>query len=57
MIVSFQDAWRRDFFVKDIRSKKIPANLEARPFRALQMLDDVTTDADLRVPPSKVSRS
>lgn len=25
---------------------------EARPFSKLQMLDDATTDADLRVPPS-----
>src|SRR3972149_5200329 len=52
MIVSFRDAWRRHFFVKDVRAKKIPADLEARLFRKLQMLDDATTDADLRVPPS-----
>ena len=52
MIVSFRDAWLRDFFVKDVRAKKIPADLEARLFRKLQMLDDATTDADLRVPPS-----
>src|SRR3989304_9127842 len=52
MIVSFRDAWLRDFFVEDVRAKKIPADLEARLFRKLQMLDDATTDADLRVPPS-----
>lgn len=52
MILSFRDAWLRDFFVEDIRAKKIPADLEARLFRKLQMLDDATTDADLRVPPS-----
>jgi proteic killer suppression protein len=52
MIVSFRDAWLRDFFVSDIRSKRIPPNLETRLFRRLQMLDDASTDADLRVPPS-----
>jgi toxin HigB-1 len=52
MIVSFRDAWLRDFFLEDVRSKKIPANLEARLFRKLQLLDDATTDADLRVPPN-----
>ena len=52
MIVSFRDAWLRDFFLRDIRSKKIPANLDARLFRKLQLLDDATTDTDLRVPPS-----
>ena len=51
MIVSFRDAWLRDFFVEDIRSKWIPASLEARLFRRLQMLDDATAGADLRVPP------
>ena len=52
MIVSFRDAWLRDFFVEDVRAKKIPADLEARLFRKLQMLDDATTDADFRVPRS-----
>jgi proteic killer suppression protein len=52
MIVSFRDAWLRDFVVRDIRSKRIPTNLETRLFRRLQMLDDAATDADLRVPPS-----
>jgi proteic killer suppression protein len=52
MIVSFRDDWLRDFFVKDVRSKKIPADLEARLFRKIQMLDDAATDQDLRVPPS-----
>jgi plasmid maintenance system killer protein len=37
-IVSFRDAWLRDFFVEDIRAKKIPADFEARLFRKLQML-------------------
>ena len=52
MIVSFRDAWLRGFFVRDIRSKRFPTNLETRLFRRLQMLDDAATDADLRVPPS-----
>lgn len=52
MIVSFRDAWLRDFFVNDVRSKKIPADLESRLFRKIQMIDDATTDEDLRTPPS-----
>ena len=52
MIVSFRDDWLRDFFVEDIRSKKIPSDLESRLFRKIQMIDDATTDQDLRVPPS-----
>lgn len=41
----------RDFFEKDVRSRKIPADLRDRLFRKLQMIDDAETDADLRVPP------
>jgi toxin HigB-1 len=52
MIVSFRDDWLRDFFAEDVRSKNIPPDLEARLFRKLQMIDDATTDLDLRVPPS-----
>ncbi|HVJ52347.1 MAG TPA: type II toxin-antitoxin system RelE/ParE family toxin [Aliidongia sp.] len=52
MIVSFRDDWLREFFAEDIRSKRIPPDLEARLFRKLQMIDDATTDQDLRVPPS-----
>jgi proteic killer suppression protein len=52
MIVDFRDSWLRDFFVLDVRSKKIPADLEARLFRKIQMIDDATSDEDLRVPPS-----
>ena len=52
MIVSFRDAWLRDFFIRDVQARRIPANLATRLFRKLQMLDDATTDADLRVPPS-----
>jgi proteic killer suppression protein len=52
MIVSFRDAWLEDLFLRDMRSKKIPADLETRLFRKIQMVDDATTDEDLRVPPS-----
>jgi proteic killer suppression protein len=52
LILSFRDEWLRVFFVDDVRSRKIPADLESRVFRKLQMVDDATTDQDLRVPPS-----
>jgi proteic killer suppression protein len=52
MIVDFRDGWLRAFFVDDVRSRNIPADLQDRVFRKLQMLDDATTDQDLRVPPS-----
>jgi len=52
MIVSFRDEWLGDFFVEDTRSRSILPDLESRLFRKLQMLDDATSDQDLRVPPS-----
>ena len=52
MIVSFRDEWLRDFFVEDVHSKKMPADLDSRRFRKLQMIDDAVTDQDLRIPPS-----
>ncbi|GLQ10235.1 hypothetical protein GCM10007913_21670 [Devosia yakushimensis] len=52
MIVSFRDSWLRAFFVDDARSASIPPDLESRLFRKLQMIDDATTDLDLRIPPS-----
>ena len=52
MIVSFRDEWLRAFFVEDTRSRHIPSDLESRLFRKLQMIDDATTDQDLRVPPN-----
>ena len=52
MIVNFRDDWLRAFFVDDVRSRNIPSDLESRLFRKLQMIDDATTDRDLRVPPS-----
>jgi toxin HigB-1 len=52
MIVSFRDEWLRAFFAEDMRSRHIPSDLEGRLFRKLQMIDDATTDQDLRAPPS-----
>lgn len=52
MIVNFRDTWLRDFFVDDVRSRRIPPDLEHRLFLKLQMIDDATIDQDLRVPPS-----
>jgi proteic killer suppression protein len=52
MIVSFRDGWLQAFFVDDQHARQIPADIEDRLFRKLQMIDDATTDRDLRVPPS-----
>lgn len=52
VIVSFRDEWLRAFFVEDVPSRHIPPDLESRVFRKLQMIDDATSDQDLRVPPS-----
>ena len=52
MIASFRDEWLRAYFVEDTRSRLIPSDLESRLFRKLQMIDDATTDQDLRAPPS-----
>jgi proteic killer suppression protein len=52
MIASFRHEWLSAFFVEDVRSRNIPPDLENRVFRKLQMVDDATTDQDMRVPPS-----
>ena len=52
MIAGFRDEWLRAFFDEEVRSKRIPPDLESRLFRKLQMIDDATSDQDLRVPPS-----
>src|SRR4051794_14434262 len=52
MIVGFRDGWLRAFFVEGARSLNIPSDLESRLFRRLRLIDDATTDQDLRVPPS-----
>ena len=57
MIVSFRDEWLRAFLVEDQRSRHIPPDLESRLFRRLQMIDDATTDHDLRARRAITSRS
>jgi proteic killer suppression protein len=52
MTVSVRDEWLSAFFVEDIHSRTIPPDLESRLFRKLQMIDDATTNQDLRVPSS-----
>jgi toxin HigB-1 len=52
MIESFRDDWLSDFFRRDIHSKKIPADVEDRLFRKIQMIDDAMGSDDLRAPPS-----
>lgn len=52
MIVSFRDEWLHAFFVDDVHTRNVPSDLESRLFRKLQMIDDATTDQDLRVPAS-----
>ncbi len=52
MILSFRDSWLEQFYRNDKRSKHVPADAEGRLFRKLQLIDDATSDLDLRVPPS-----
>ena len=51
-VVGARDEWLRAFFEEDAKARSIPSDLEGRLFRKLQMIDDVTTDQDLRVPPA-----
>ena len=52
MILGFRDRWLQEFFLHDLACRNIPADLDARLFRKLQLLDDAMSDSDLRVPPS-----
>jgi proteic killer suppression protein len=52
LIVEFRHNWLAAFFIEDKAARQVPADLSDRLFRKLQMLDDATTDADLRTPPS-----
>ncbi len=52
MIAGFRYKWLRKFFIDDCHNKKIPASIENRLFRKMQLLDDATCDLDLRSPPS-----
>jgi toxin HigB-1 len=52
MIKEFRESWLRAYFVDDVHSRHIPSEIDCRLFRKLQMIDDATSDKDLRVPPS-----
>ncbi|MCP3668944.1 MAG: type II toxin-antitoxin system RelE/ParE family toxin [Gammaproteobacteria bacterium] len=53
MIVSFKHGWLKDYYLHDKSSKKVPGGgIDSRLFRKLQMIDDATSDLDLRSPPS-----
>jgi len=52
MIGSWRHDWLRGFFVEDSFARKIPADIRDRVFRKLQLIDDATTESDLRIPPS-----
>ncbi|HET6621513.1 MAG TPA: type II toxin-antitoxin system RelE/ParE family toxin [Dongiaceae bacterium] len=52
MILSFRDPWLESFYAEDKHDRRIPADVVNRLFRKLQMMDDSTSDQDLRVPPS-----
>lgn len=51
MLDSVRDNWLRAFYVDGEIGKRVPAELERQLFRKLQLVDDATTDSDLRVPP------
>lgn len=52
LIISFRDKWLENFYLQDRRHRKIPADLEERLFRKLQILDDARHQNDFRSPPS-----
>ena len=52
MIDSFRDGWLWEFFALDVRNRRIPADIEVRLFRKLQIMDDAKADSDLRAPKS-----
>ena len=52
MIVNFRDDWLRTFFVRRHPVAEYPTGPRKPGIRKLQMIDDATTDQDLRVPPS-----
>jgi toxin HigB-1 len=52
MILDFRDSWLEAFYVEDKPDRRVPADPSRRLFRKLQMIDDSTSDQDLRVPPS-----
>ena len=51
MISSFRDEWLSRFYTHDERHRLIPAEIESRVFRKLQMIVAASKESDLRVPP------
>jgi toxin HigB-1 len=51
MIKRFRDNWLYDFFKDDTHNKRIPSSISSALFRKLQILDDSSSDLDLRSPP------
>lgn len=51
MIKSFKHRWLKDFYLDNKASKKVPADIDDRLFRKLQLIDDASCDLDLRSPP------
>jgi proteic killer suppression protein len=52
MIETFREEWLEAFFEDNVRHRVIPADIETRLFRKLQLIDDATCDADVRMPKS-----
>jgi toxin HigB-1 len=48
MIFGYRDNWFQQYFVDDVHSRHVPTEIEARLLRKLQMIDDATSDQDLR---------
>lgn len=51
MIKSFRDEWLRSFYLDNEMGARIPAQIQNRLFRKLQLVDDASKDSDLRAPP------
>jgi toxin HigB-1 len=52
VIIGFRDKWLEQFYLQNRGTKKIPASVRDRLFRKLQLIDDASSDVDLRVPTS-----
>ena len=51
LIKTFRDEWLRSFYINDKTGKRIPGSIRDRLFRKLQLIDDATSNLDLRSPP------
>jgi toxin HigB-1 len=52
MIRSFRDTWLESWYVEEKHERRVPPEIADHLFRKLQLIEDATTDADLRAPPS-----